>query len=662
MSDSTEKFILTYSVEAKSAADSLDRLHEAMSGTGATLSNGKSKALDFAAKASGELGKLVPGIQGIGTVIKALAVEAGIATAALAVIAYGVKAASDLSDQHAAQRKAGMELGVSGVRIEEYQRKFANHGRGYVDRDQALEGLRQFQARAYAAYTDPTRLGADARVMKLLGINVGARGAAPNDLNSELVQLATGLQGKSSGQVQGIAQALGVNQDWLLTVQRLGPSIGKITEMTAAEVEAYQAADQSSAKFQSEMAKLKEQYTELEQAAAPLIAPLTALVNFMTKIVAAAPRQGNQSAQDVQMTLDTLAPANPFFKLLSFASSAIFGAKKRHGILDKLTNKNAYQAHVEANTKAVQDKRDAAVSKFDEVNKRGVQLAQMNAMTIQQFAGAIQSFSSAIDISAAWAAWAGSSMLDVLHGKKPGDNSSGASGNNSGEFEASPSAAGSGSRGISNNDPGNLEYGKFAIANGATGSDGRFAIFPSIEAGVAAHERLLKDAYISKGLDTPRKIIAKYAPAIENNQGAYLSFLAARGFAPDARINDVSAFARVQEMFESGYNAAAAPSPAAVATVARNTARMQASLNGAGATTVPSSGVMFSKLAGQSHGLAAARDFVAKSQSAKPPVTLENLPPVTIDIDARGKDARALGSELIERLMGHIKPALTATN
>jgi hypothetical protein len=43
-----------------------------------------------------------------------------------------------------------------------------------------------------------------------------------------------------------------------------------------------------------------------------------------------------------------------------------------------------------------------------------------------------------------------------------------------------------------NNNPGNIEYGPFAVAHGAIGSDGRFAIFPSNEAGEAAASSLLQ--------------------------------------------------------------------------------------------------------------------------------------------------------------------------
>ena len=41
-------------------------------------------------------------------------------------------------------------------------------------------------------------------------------------------------------------------------------------------------------------------------------------------------------------------------------------------------------------------------------------------------------------------------------------------------------------RGIRNNNPGNIEYGDWARRHGATGSDGRFAIFESPEQGIAA--------------------------------------------------------------------------------------------------------------------------------------------------------------------------------
>lgn len=60
----------------------------------------------------------------------------------------------------------------------------------------------------------------------------------------------------------------------------------------------------------------------------------------------------------------------------------------------------------------------------------------------------------------------------------------------------SGSASGQGkTRGDRNNNPGNIEYGPFAISAGATGTDGRFAIFPDRATGESAMARLLMGSY-----------------------------------------------------------------------------------------------------------------------------------------------------------------------
>lgn len=51
------------------------------------------------------------------------------------------------------------------------------------------------------------------------------------------------------------------------------------------------------------------------------------------------------------------------------------------------------------------------------------------------------------------------------------------------------------SRGDRNNNPGNIEYGTFARAHGATGTDGRFAIFPDPASGESAMADLLMKSY-----------------------------------------------------------------------------------------------------------------------------------------------------------------------
>lgn len=77
-----------------------------------------------------------------------------------------------------------------------------------------------------------------------------------------------------------------------------------------------------------------------------------------------------------------------------------------------------------------------------------------------------------------------------------------------------------GSRSWRNKNPGNIEYGDFARRHGAIGSDGRFAIFPTEEAGRNAQIALLRSKNY-RNLNI-RQAIARYAPAFENNVPAYI--------------------------------------------------------------------------------------------------------------------------------------------
>lgn len=79
-------------------------------------------------------------------------------------------------------------------------------------------------------------------------------------------------------------------------------------------------------------------------------------------------------------------------------------------------------------------------------------------------------------------------------------------------------------RGIRNNNPGNIEDGKFAQSQpGYAGSDGRFAIFESPQAGSSAASNLI-GAYGNKGINTISGIINRWAPAADNNNtSAYIA-------------------------------------------------------------------------------------------------------------------------------------------
>lgn len=119
-----------------------------------------------------------------------------------------------------------------------------------------------------------------------------------------------------------------------------------------------------------------------------------------------------------------------------------------------------------------------------------------------------------------------------------------------------PARAPSQPRGLRNNNPGNIEDGEFARSlPGYAGSDGRFAIFDTPEAGTQAKTRLL-GSYIQRGFDTPAKIINRWAPPSDNNPTAdYAAYVAQRvGLGVNDRVtpDQIPALAQAIAEFENG--------------------------------------------------------------------------------------------------------------
>ncbi len=97
-----------------------------------------------------------------------------------------------------------------------------------------------------------------------------------------------------------------------------------------------------------------------------------------------------------------------------------------------------------------------------------------------------------------------------------------------------------GDRNWRNNNPGNIEYGDFAKSLGAIGSDGRFAVFPSIDHGYAAQETLQFEgkSYRDKSIGDA---ISRYAPEFENDSAAYAAEVAAAAGVPvTTKMSDLS--------------------------------------------------------------------------------------------------------------------------
>lgn len=117
-------------------------------------------------------------------------------------------------------------------------------------------------------------------------------------------------------------------------------------------------------------------------------------------------------------------------------------------------------------------------------------------------------------------------------------------------------------RGMRNNNPGNIRYGAFARMRGAIGQDAQgFAIFPSMEDGEAATKSLL-GSYFSRGHDTIRKVISRYAPSSENNTDAYINAVSKRlGVGADDRLNASHIGSLASSIFRHENGAAYSASP-----------------------------------------------------------------------------------------------------
>jgi len=113
-----------------------------------------------------------------------------------------------------------------------------------------------------------------------------------------------------------------------------------------------------------------------------------------------------------------------------------------------------------------------------------------------------------------------------------------------------------------NHNSGNIADGSFARKQpGYIGSDGRFAKFATNEHGYAAMEKLL-GSYMKQGRRTISSIISKWAPASENNVGAYVNSVShATGLGPNQVLGheNIAAVARAMAAVEghSGARSAA---------------------------------------------------------------------------------------------------------
>lgn len=116
-------------------------------------------------------------------------------------------------------------------------------------------------------------------------------------------------------------------------------------------------------------------------------------------------------------------------------------------------------------------------------------------------------------------------------------------------------------RGIRNNNPFNIVKSCHNWIGKIKGVDPKFETFDTMYHGIRAGLKLLI-TYVERGIDTPKKIIARFAPAAENNVDNYVYYICRDSrnifvISPDERIKTFKQFCHICSRickYENGLN------------------------------------------------------------------------------------------------------------
>lgn len=414
MSDDLDKFVLQYQVEMKDAIVRLEQLNQKVEKVAKTQKSASSQVKDFASDATSEIGKLIPGLDKVSAAIRLIGAEFAVAGLAVGALAIGIKSVMDMRNQYNQQRKESMDIGVSSLRLEEYQRKFVKASGGKITREQTAEEIKKLSQFSSAVYRDPTRIGTEARTARVLGIDMGAPGTHKS-VNELMVQLGEKFSKMTDAQVQAQAKTLGLNQDFALGLKKQGGSVGQITELTTSEIESRKVAQEQLMSFDAAVARLADNFKKAENILGEkLLPPFIKFVNWMERLSNALPKMAEnydpaKSAQSAIPPQFSLA-----LKAWGLISDKLFpnnGEKKPDesaGRVGQMAAKAATASAdgAKANSKATADLKSLVDGEY-EANADAKNIADQQALAINQFAGAVASFANAVDEKQAWAAWAG---------------------------------------------------------------------------------------------------------------------------------------------------------------------------------------------------------------------------------------------------------------
>jgi hypothetical protein len=508
MADDIEKFVLSYSVDSSRATKMLQDLNELIEKTNKTGAKGKLTFAEFLRDTSPEFGKMHRFVdsaaKGMDSFARAsLGAKIGLGGIATALTAIGIatKMAAEQMNIFNQRRIASGTLGMGQLSQEAFARNVFSASGGGITANAALGSAQRLSDLINEAVQDPNPASKLNMALQMAGINPRGANGMPISGAQGMNEMAKALQGMAPARAAGVVGALGISEDPQNFAKALQAIGGNTTKMSADLINSAASIDKASAAaldMQNKMNGLRESL-----------------------------RRTTQSIGDTALTLaDRLANYKGFEESKNapgwLKRLNRFGAQGQGGYI--ATHQPATPA------KAVTEHAEKLQQKSDQIAQQQMDTTDQFKLAVNLFAGASSAFSDTlIDSKQAWAAWAGE--VGAASGLKasPYIGSTGSSVNQLNQGVT---------RGMRNNNPGNLEAGAFATAHGATGTDGRFAVFPTMAAGNAAMLALLQSkAYAGGGINTISGIINKYAPSSENDTASYIKAItAATGIAPGAKL------------------------------------------------------------------------------------------------------------------------------
>lgn len=440
MSSEMDQFVLQYSVDLKDAVSRLEQLNQKVEKVNKAPLKGKENFGEFSREVGEQLGRVVPGVDRLTSAVGSLGAGFLAASAAVAVLGAGITAVINTRDRFNAQRTTGLDVGVSGLRQEEYARQLRTHSGGRVTREAAQQQIQTLAAQQQASYADPTRLNEPSKAFRLMGVDPGNYGQKITPFNEFMTNFATQLKSVSPEQARGQGKQLGLTPDFVDALRAAGPAIGQMVETSGKEVAARKQAEEEFRKLQEASARTSESLIKLEEVVASKLVPIVGtLADKLTAIIDAI----SMNLPKVEDWRKKYLPApvnefinNPYAKGLPGITVMDILRKQANKGLDFVgLGKGAQQeapttqpartgapigvlaapgkgnppapnstgANAQGNKKEIDD----YVKDMDSSAEKTVSAASEMALAVNMFSGAVSTFSNAVDERAAWAAWAG---------------------------------------------------------------------------------------------------------------------------------------------------------------------------------------------------------------------------------------------------------------